>query len=304
MFRRGDVLLNIGSTWWQPSYPEILDEIRSKTGLHFVLLVHDVIPWRAPQFCTTATVADFVPWMRRIMPSAAKLLTISSCSRTDILAFLKAFDIPEKEVAIIRWGYHRSGNRHETSADEPLPARFVLSVGTVEARKNHILLVRVWSRLLERHDPSLVPQLVWAGRQGWMIDALCGEIAETDFLGGKLVWLGQKDGLAESTLHALYRDCLFTMFPSFYEGWGLPVSESLAYGKFCIASKASAIPEAGGDLIDYHRPEDLAKCLELTERAIFDPAYRASRERRIRQEFKLPSWAECAHSLMKACNDH
>jgi glycosyltransferase involved in cell wall biosynthesis len=171
----------------------------------------------------------------------------------------------------------------------------------VEARKNHILLVRTWSELLRRHDRALVPHLVWVGRSGWMIDPLLDELDKENLLDGKLLWLGREVGLPDSTLHGLYRRCLFTMFPSVYEGWGLPVSESLAHGKLCIASSASSIPEAGGDLADYHGPQDFEKCLTLTERAIFDTDYRAARERRIREEHKMPSWAECSLAMIEAC---
>ena len=134
-----------------------------------------------------------------------------------------------------------------------------------------------------------------------MIDPLLDELAENNFLDGKLVWLGQTDGVKEATLHGLYRACLFTMFPSLYEGWGLPVSESLAHGKLCIASNASSLPEAGGDLADYHAPEDVDRCLALVERAIFDPAYRTAREERIRREYEMPSWVACAQGIIAAC---
>ncbi len=134
-----------------------------------------------------------------------------------------------------------------------------------------------------------------------MVDGLLAELDQNNFLDGKLIWLGSKGGLPDNTLHGLYRACLFTMFPSTYEGWGLPVSESLAHGKLCLASNASSIPEIGGDLIDYYAPDNLEECLELTEQAIFDPRYRAEKEERIRQEYRMPSWAECSQSILEAC---
>jgi len=303
LFRPNDILLNVGSTWWQPAYPAVLAAIRRKKKLTYIALVYDLLPWRLPQCFPDSMPPRFIEWALATFRSADKLLTISNASRRDVIAFTKEFNLPDKPITVIRLGRERIAN-----VDPALPAAlnraapgFVLSVGTVEARKNHMLLVRTWARLMQRHDPTLVPQLVWVGRKGWMIDPLLAELAENNFLDGKLVWLGQTDGVKEATLHGLYRACLFTMFPSLYEGWGLPVSESLAHGKLCIASNASSLPEAGGDLADYHAPEDVDRCLALVERAIFDPAYRSAREERIRREYEMPSWAACAQGIIAAC---
>jgi glycosyltransferase involved in cell wall biosynthesis len=303
IFQDNDILLNIGSGWWQKTYTATLAAIKRKTKLRHVALVYDMIPWRRPEYFPDTMPPQFIEWAQATLISADNLLTISNCSRQDMLAFAKEFDLPDKPISVIRLGRERTAGSEAALPDEltRTAAGFVLSVGTVEARKNHILLVRTWSELLRRHGRALVPHLVWVGRSGWMIDALLDELDKADFLDGKLLWLGKEDGLPDSTLHGLYRGCLFTMFPSVYEGWGLPVSESLAHGKLCIASSASSIPEAGGDLADYHGPQDLEKCLALTERAIFDPNYRKARERRIRKEHKMPSWAECSHGIIEAC---
>ena len=61
---------------------------------------------------------------------------------------------------------------------------------------------------------------------------------------------------SDAELAFLYRNCRFTVFPSLYEGWGLPIGESLWFGKLCIASKTSSMPEVGGDLVDYVDPKD------------------------------------------------
>jgi glycosyltransferase involved in cell wall biosynthesis len=305
IFRPNDVLLNIGSSWQQSGYPAAVNAIRDKIDFRYVVLIHDVIPWKLPQFFTEEAVDRFVKWAHETILATDKLLVTSNCSRGDVLTLAKSLEVPDKPIAVIRLGEGRSSisDAAPPLALEQSPAGFVLCVGTVEVRKNHDLLVRTWSRLLQRHDPSCIPTLVWAGREGWMIDGLLSELAEKKFLDGKLIWLGRERGVPDGTLGALYRTCLFTMYPSFYEGWGLPVSESLARGKFCLASNSGPIPEIGGDLIDYFPPDDLAKCLELTERAIFDPAYRAGREQRIKREFRSPSWSECCQSLLAACQE-
>jgi glycosyltransferase involved in cell wall biosynthesis len=109
----------------------------------------------------------------------------------------------------------------------------VLFVSTSEIRKDHRLLVRVWRRLIARHGTEAVPALIFAGQIGWMVDDLLADLAASGHLGGKTE---HKPGLSDEELDGAYRSCLFTVFPSLCEGWGLPIAESLAHGKFCVAS--------------------------------------------------------------------
>ncbi len=131
------------------------------------------------------------------------------------------------------------------------PGSYALFVSTVEARKNHSLAFRAWRRLLEELPRDEVPTLVFAGRIGWMVADLMQQIENAEHLGGKLVIVQNPD---DATLAALYKGARFTLFPSLYEGWGLPVSESLSFGKVCLASNAASVPEAGGDYCLYHDP--------------------------------------------------
>src|SRR5260370_4260389 len=179
-----------------------------------------------------------------------------------------------------------SGFGDRLTADEQamvsLPPRYVLLVSTIELRKNHRLLVRVWQRLLERHGTNLVPNLVFAGKIGWLVDDLLDDLQASDCLNGKIVLLRS---LSDAELQQAYRSCLFTVFPSLSEGWGLPIAESLAHGKFCLASNRTSIPEVGGDLIDYFDPSDDDDALAKIERMLFQPGYVTEREARLRAEY-------------------
>ena len=226
-FRDQDILLNIGSSWEQPMHRVALAKMRAETSLRYIVLIHDLIPWRLPQFFVPALVQRFVAWARDTVVSADRLVVTSSSSGKDVVEFTKECKISERPINVVRLGQERIS---ELGASVPvelqeLPAGFVLCVGTVEPRKNHQLLLRTWSELLQRHDRSAVPTLVWAGREGWMVHDLLAGVEASNFLDGKLIWVGRENGLSDASLHRLYTACLFTMFPSIYEGWGLPVSE-------------------------------------------------------------------------------
>jgi hypothetical protein len=82
----------------------------------------------------------------------------------------------------------------------------------------------------------------------------------------------------------------------------LPIAESLAHGKFCVASNRTSIPEVGGDLIDYFDPSDDDDALAKIERLLFEPGYLAAREARLLAEYRRHTWADCARSLVRGLN--
>ena len=305
--RAGDVLLSLGPGWVQPAYASAVAVLKAEIGFRHVALIYDLVAVKVPHLLAEEIGRPFVDWAMVTARSADRIATISEHSRRDLLGYIRALGLPPKPVEVVRLGQDAaapagkgSALRRDFARD---PAGFVLSVGTIEKRKNHALLVEVWHELLRRRNRAEVPCLVWVGHHGWLVDDLLAELDREHWLDGKIVWFnrGSRDGTSEAELHALYRRCLFTMFPSFYEGWGLPVAESLAHGKLCIASNATSIPEVGGDLVDYHAPDDAAACLRLVERAINDPDLRRSREREIALHYRPASWAACAAAILASC---
>lgn len=105
-------------------------------------------------------------------------------------------------------------------------------ISTIEIRKNHILVLCIWEEPLRRHGGDAVPALLFVGKFGWEIDALKSRLAATDYLNGMIVIA---NALSDVAVAKAYENCLFAVFSSFCEGWGLPVTESLAHGKFCVA---------------------------------------------------------------------
>jgi glycosyltransferase involved in cell wall biosynthesis len=105
--------------------------------------------------------------------------------------------------------------------------------------------------------------------------------------------------VGERSLGWLYRHCLFTVFPSLYEGWGLPVAESLAFGKFCISSDRGALPEVGGDLVEYLDPWDTVAWTEALRKYTSEPERLRERESRIRSRFRLKTWEQFGEAFFQ-----
>jgi len=174
-------------------------------------------------------------------------------------------------------------------------APFVLCVGTIEVRKNAYALVQAWDRLRSELGAGM-PRLVLAGQRGWRTEDLFDLLARTGNLGGTVI---VAETPTDAELAFLYRHCLFTVFPSLYEGWGLPIGESLWFGKFCIASKTSSMPQVGGDLADYVDPDDPEDMYRVIARAIREPSHVAACEGRIRV-MTPRGWDETAQDMHAA----
>ena len=177
------------------------------------------------------------------------------------------------------------------------PSRsYVLIVSTIEARKNHILLFRVWRRLLEEMPRDQIPTLVFAGRVGWLVNDLMQQLRNADYLDGKILLV---EDPTDDELETLYAGCRFTLFPSLYEGWGLPVTESLSFGRPCIISRATSLPEAGGNLARYFDPENAGEAYDVIRNAIETPEQTEAWAEQVRREFKPVTWDESARGVLR-----
>lgn len=233
-----------------------LDAICRRSRAAFVTTVFDVLPLahaRAgqPDRAAASMLRDF----DILIGGASHLFSISRATAADIREYagLRGLAPPEPDVIPMGHTLPVDGATGDPPADLR-PNGFVLTVGDVVQRKNHALLVRVW-RSLTHHRTAPVPPLVIAGRVTEEARHLIGEVRSDPALRDNIMILPDMD---DAALAWLYRNCRFTVFPSRLEGYGLPVGESLAFGKLCIASNTSAIPAAGQGRAIHLDPDDEA----------------------------------------------
>ncbi|GBQ21831.1 lipopolysaccharide N-acetylglucosaminyltransferase [Acetobacter estunensis NRIC 0472] len=299
----GDVLLIPGAAWSDPLFGERLRITRECHGLRPVLLMYDLIPLRRPEWCHPSLVRDFRHWIETTLPHCAELLAISRTTAQDVERYAHDNALPlTAPIKIIPIGTGFTGE--DAIAQEPdqlglpAPGSYVLFVSTLEARKNHALLVRVWQRLLRELPPEQVPTLIFAGREGWLVSDLMQELETTNWLDGRVRLLRDP---SDAELRQLYRDCLFTVFPSFFEGWGLPVTESLRMGVPCIASHATAIPEAGGAFARYFDPDSVPDATRVIRETLLNRDDLAHWRAHIARDFQPVPWEATADALLDAC---
>ena len=262
-----------------------------RAGVRVGVYLYDIIPITHPELCDDRLAVDFLFAFCEMANIADFFLTISDFTRQEVTRFISEFGGQIVPSACVRLAHHLSGGQEYLPPVKVDPLEFlngrpyVAYVSTIEARKNHLYLVEAWRHLLAEGLP--VPDLVFVGRKGWKIDPLFQLLEATDYLGGRVHLL---HGLTDDEVDLVYSNCLFTVFTSLVEGWGLPAGESLYFGRPCVASRNSSIPEVGGDLLDYVDPLNLRDGIAVLRRMIQDSSYREGRAAQIAAEFVPRTW--------------
>lgn len=289
----GDVVLALGSIWFHPDYPGLIEAAKRHHAIRFGLLVYDMIPLERPEWCEPTAFSDFIA---NALPAADVIFTISQASADDIARYAKRMRMTLRTDPVcipVGTGFEKPHELPAASSRLP-PGDFLLVVGTIDARKNHALLLRIWRRLVVAMPAGTVPSLVIAGKPGPYFADMMAQLEACSFMEGKIVVIRNP---SDADLLALYHGCLLTIFPSFYEGWGLPVTESLALGVPCLASSATSLREAGGALARYFDPCDENAAYETVRRTIEDREGLREWRQAIASEFRPVSWQASADAI-------
>ena len=235
-----------------------------KAGIPGVVTIHDLIFLRHPEYYNPIDVFLYRRKFRATLREAQRIVAISECTKRDILAFS---DFPEERIDVI---YQSCGTRfRQTATDEEraevrnlyqLPERFILSVGTIEPRKNALLAVEA---LLQ---PSLSDiHLVLVGRQTSYVRKQILPFAERNGLSSRIHLLS---GVPNHHLPAIYQQALCFVYPSRYEGFGIPIIEAIQSCLPVVAATGSCLEEAGGPDCLYVHPDDAKALAEAISRSL------------------------------------
>lgn len=301
-FPQGASLINLGTSWWLQNYFLYVREAKAKRGIRYVPFVHDMIPIITPEHCVRGLTQDFISWVIGVFDHADHFLVNSDATRDDLIAVAAqlGYTVERDDVAVIALDTDFRKPERKRLSDTALqqwklePGEFVLFVSTIESRKGHLIAFEAWAELIARHGASAVPKLVCVGNQGWLNAQIYQRLADDPVLAERVTMLSR---LSDEELALLYRSCRFTLYPSLYEGWGLPVTESLCYGKVPLISDAASLPQAGGDFAVYVEAGSVSSLVEAADRLMFDDAHRKALETRIASDFKPRSWSDLAQQI-------
>ena len=259
-------------------------------GAKLVYLLYDLTPVLETGH-TAAVNRLFERYLNLVLDTASMVPAISQSSRNDFVAYAEAHGAKAPAGSVTGLPCGITPGRYDTSV-RPWPRPYALFVGTVEARKNHVLAFNTWKQLIDKHGIDAVPDLVCIGRLGWHADEFLRSYVESNGLGGKVSLLSTS--VSDAELAAFYANAEFTVYPSRYEGWGLPVSESLAFGKLPVVAHNSSLPEAGGNLAVYFESGNSSDMATVIERDALNLQTRMRIENQIAGEFVDLTWQHVA----------
>ena len=314
----GDRIVVLDAAWRSGRVSEVL-QAANRRGVTVVTLVHDLIPIVRPDLMADGHAAAFCDCLAETLDYTTYYAANSEATGKDLRAFLERRGA-EQAIQVVPLAQSRVAASANTVAtglladpldDKAYPAvralsgtssdvrrlssmRYVLCVGSMEVRKNNWRLLHAWDMMRRDRPLDQVPRLVFAGRGGWMNTDFERFLASSGHLDGLVTLI---EGPSDRDLDVLYRNCLFTVMPSLYEGWGLPVGESLSYGKTAVVSHAASLPEVGGDMVLYCDPNSVTSIMEACRELLVSPGLLEEMEGRIAAR-RLRSWQDVARDLL------
>jgi len=227
-----------------------VDAILRAEGAKFVTLVHDVIPLSHPEFARPQGAEEHRRRLRTIDSFASGIIGNSQAT-IDALAPHLAEGPRNRVIRVAHFGADPAEPADATRHKVPDRPYFIY-ISTIEPRKNHLLLLNIWRRLVEQMGDA-APMLVLVGRRGWENENVVDMLERGEILRGHVIEAGQ---VSDSEMQALTRNARAMLMPSFVEGFGMPVVEALAAGVPVVCSDIVAHREVGGDAPDYLDPLD------------------------------------------------
>lgn len=260
-FSHKDRLLVVWGDWGNSTYRSELRNLNT-VGVDIYQIAYDMLPLVTPQYSSHSTI-PLGQYISEIYPICKKIIAISEYTKKDIVEWMEAKKLHVPEIELIRLGDDFALNKPKKPDLDFFNSqylKYIICVGTVETRKNHTLLYYVYK--LAKSRGVELPKLVVVGRRGWLTENIYELITTDPDTKDSFIFMHDS---SDDELAWLYKHSLFSIYPSHYEGWGLPIAESIAYGIPPVASNTSSMPEIAGSLITYFSPVSTDECLNAIQ---------------------------------------
>lgn len=296
--RAGDQLVLLDSSWHANFFP--LAEQLKRDGVGIVSVIYDLIPLTHPQFCDAGLVKVFNEWFDWIARTADGYVAISTTIRDQVREEMLR-RVGPAQVAQRWFDYFHLGSELDLSdacsaVDEGLldmfktPQPVFLMVSTIEPRKNHAYLLDAFERAWASGSRA---RLCIVGKIGWKCEALVERIRKHPELNRRLFMF---NGLSDKSLEHAYNHATSLVFPSYVEGFGLPLVEAMQRGLPAMASDIPVFREIGGDYMAYFdlgEPQSLADLVTGMEaNGVFPAALNLD-------DWRWLSWREASAQLVE-----
>lgn len=280
---KGRLYLNVGHTALQnPRYVEWTE----RAAVRPVYMIHDLIPITHPEYCRAGESERHIERVRNMLATGVGIIGNSQATIDSLAAFAadSGMSIPAMIAAPL--GTHRVPDEDGMASTKGHPTFVVL--GTIEARKNHLLLLQIWARLV-RTFGDRAPRLLVIGQRGWECEQVFDLLDRSEILRGAVE---EVRVCSDAELNGHLRDARALLFPSLVEGYGLPLVEALAARTPVIASDLPVFHEIGRNVPDFIDPLDgMSWYTAVVDYARPDSPMREAQLTRL-EGFRPPFWSD------------
>jgi glycosyltransferase involved in cell wall biosynthesis len=264
-------------------------------NIPWVVTIYDLSFVHYPQLFNVAN-RRYLTWaVRNAVHRANQITVISESTKRDLV---KMFGASPEKIHVVYCGSDPAFKPKNVEEQFPtfnfqLPiSNFVLHVGTIEPRKNHVRLVRAFARA--KREYKLPHKLVLIGARGWMYEQVDAVIEQED-MKNEIIFAGY---IPQNELPLWHRSADLFVYPSLYEGFGLPALEAMASGTPVITSNASSLPEVVGDAAVQVAPEDENALAQAIGNVLTNPGLREQMIARGLAQAAKFSWARAARETV------
>ena len=260
-------------------YPRVIKEMRVKP----IFMVHDLIPIQYPEYGRVGEKERHIRRMNCVLDTATAIVTNSQVTLNELRVYSDAHNKPMPNSIAALLGTLVLAKQQ---CDAPLKVPYFVILGTIEGRKNHLLLLNIWRNLVDTLSDE-TPRLVIIGQRGWECENVIDLLDRCDKLKNYVIEIPR---CSDEMLSAYLHHARALLFPSFVEGYGMPLAEALSMGIPVIVSDLGVFREIAGEIPEYIDSLDGKRWKELIlEYARPNSSKRQDQIKRIK-DLVLPSW--------------
>ena len=268
------------SEWDRPGFAQWLKKTRQKP----VFFVHDLIPITHPEYCRAGESLAHTQRMRVVLQSGAGVVANSQATLGSLAAFARSQCLPMPPAAVAQLA--SAPLPEPLGLRRPMERPYFVVLGTIESRKNHSLLLTLWRELVARWGQD-TPHLVVIGQRGWECENVIDLLERCEVLRG---YVHEVPSCPDVELSRYLRHAQALLFPSFCEGFGMPLVEALNIGTPVLASSLQVFREVAGEVPEYLSPFDGLGWLQAIESySAFGSPRRQEQLQRLKN-LVLPTW--------------
>lgn len=293
----GAVFFDIDSVWNSRLRRSWLFPILKSRGVKIVTQLYDLIPIQHPQYCHENTVLNFLVYIGANINYADLIITSAQATVKQLDILTDKLDTEHKKSVVVPLGcdFNADNNHNSKASNEVTEAvnagKYILMVGTIEPRKNHKIVLDALDKGMGGTDMNVI----FAGRIGWNVAELEKRIRNHHLNGKKLFYF---DNASDDDIDALYKNAFAVAFPTYNEGFGLPIIEAFQRHTPVFASDIEVLHEVAGDFADYFDNTDCSSFINIVKKYADNPD-EYNRLKAKLAEFVPYTWDKSADDMMK-----